>query len=82
MKVKAYKVTGTKLVKRDNVWIEEDFTVITCKPKEFKVDGVIVGELMCEPVKAEFDVSDAMLETAEITPYVARKRGKKEETNE
>lgn len=82
MKVKAYKVTGTKLVKVDNEWIEEDFTVITCNPKGFRVDGVIVGELTCEPVKADFDVTDAMLASAEITPYVARKRGKKEETNE
>lgn len=82
MKVKAYRVSGVKLVKQFGEWVEENFSVVTCNPKKYKVDGVIVGELMYEPVKAEFEVSDAMLETAEITPYVARKRGKKDETNE
>ena len=79
MKVKAYKVTGTRLVKKDNEWVDEEFTAITCKPKNFKIDGVILGELTYEPVKAEFDVTDAMLASAEIMPYV---RGKKEESNE
>lgn len=81
MKVKAYHVTGRQLLKdAEGNWFEENIDSVTADVKEFRKTrgGIVIGELACEPVTAEFAVSDEMLASAEITPYVARKRKKNE----
>lgn len=80
MKIKAYQVKGKELYKTSEGWKEEEFVKLTFDPKKVQTRGIIVGDLVIEPVKAEIELSDSMLEmeTTKLWPYVKRARKNKE----
>lgn len=78
MKIKAYRVTGRELRKTENGdWLENDFELYTMNPKKVYREGIIVGALAVEPVKAVIDITDGMLLDATFEPYI-RERNNKE----